>query len=151
MTPRWRFWRRRYGTRVWVIRYPGQDLTAPGSECLWWRGAVSGRGHGRFYVGTVVAGDPGESDRDLHVIAHRFGYGLIYGPAALNTVPVLGHGRNNRCASGSVPATSRRPRTPGTRRAYLVRRSLAGNHDSAGHIVRFHNRPGATGFKNLCD
>jgi len=50
----------------------------PGSECLWWRGAVSGRGHGRFYVGTVVAVDPGESGRDLCVIAHRFGYALIY-------------------------------------------------------------------------
>ena len=60
-----------------VIRYPGQDLTVPGSKCLWWRGAVSGRGHGRFYVETVVAADPGESGRDLHVIAHRFGYGLI--------------------------------------------------------------------------
>ena len=62
----------------------------PGSECLWWRGAVSGRGHGRFYVGTVVAGDPGESGRDLHGIADRSGYALIYGQAAPNTGPVLG-------------------------------------------------------------
>ena len=82
----------------------------PGSECLWWRGAVSGRGHGRFYVGTVVAVDPGESGRDLHVIAHRFGYALIYGPAALNTVPVLGYGCNNplcqRIGPGHVKASS---------------------------------------------
>ena len=82
----------------------------PGSECLWWRGAVSGRGHGRFYVGTVVAVDPGESGRDLCVIAHRFGYALIYGPAALNTVPVLGHGCNNplwqRIGPGHVKASS---------------------------------------------
>src|SRR5450759_2817140 len=58
-------------------------VTVPGSECLWWRGAVSGRGHGRFYVGTVVAVDPGESGRDLCVIAHRFGYGSRrrHGPA----------------------------------------------------------------------
>jgi len=99
----------------------------PGSECLWWRGAVSGRGHGRFYVGTVVAVDPGESGRDLCVIAHRFGYALIYGPAALNTVPVLGHGCDNplcqRIGPGHVKASSH----AGNRRAYLARRSLAGN------------------------
>jgi len=58
----------------------------------------------------VVAGDPGESGRDLHVIAHRFGYALIYGPAALNTVPVLGHGCDNplcqRIGPGHVKASS---------------------------------------------
>ena len=76
--------------------------------------------HGRFYVGTVVAGDPGESGRDLCVIAHRFGYALIYGPAALNTVPVLGHGCNNplcqRIGPGHVKASSH----AGNRRAYLA-------------------------------
>src|SRR5665647_2889227 len=66
-----------------VIRHRAKIVTVPGSECLWWRGAVSGRGHGRFYVGTVVAVDPGESGRDLCVIAHRFGYGSRrrHGPA----------------------------------------------------------------------
>ena len=59
--------------------------------------------HGRFYLGTVVAGDPGESGRDLCVIAHRFGYALIYGAAALNTVPVLGR----EPAGGSLGARGR--------------------------------------------
>ena len=29
------------------------------------------------------------------MIAHRFGYALAYGAAALNTVPVFGHGCDN--------------------------------------------------------
>jgi len=51
-----------------VIRYQAKIVTVPGSDCLWWQGAVSGRGHGRFYVATVVA-DLGGGDRDLCVIA----------------------------------------------------------------------------------
>src|SRR6478735_7103263 len=91
-----------------VLRYQAMIVTVPGSECLWWRGAVSGRGHGRFYVGTVpVTGDlaadvrvvdgsggeghDGPGRRELCMIAHRFGYALAYGAAALNTVPVFGH------------------------------------------------------------
>jgi len=31
-----------------VLRYQTKIVTVPGSDCLWWRGAVSGRGHGRF-------------------------------------------------------------------------------------------------------
>lgn len=30
-----------------VIRYQAKIVTVPGSDCLWWRGAVSGRGHYR--------------------------------------------------------------------------------------------------------
>ena len=29
------------------------------------------------------------------MIAHRFGYALVYGASALNSVPVLGHGCDN--------------------------------------------------------
>jgi len=83
-----------------VARYQAKVLEVPGSDCLWWHGAVSGRGHGRFYVGTVPSdhGGSGEGDggvRDLGVIAHRFGYALVYGATALNSVPVLGHGCDN--------------------------------------------------------
>ena len=95
-----------------VARYRGKVLEVPGSDCWWWHAAVSGRGHGRFYVGTVptetdVASRPrGDGDdggevvgaggvRDLCVIAHRFGYALVYGVSALNAMPVLGHGCDN--------------------------------------------------------
>ena len=30
-----------------VARYRGKVLQVPDSECWWWHGAVSGRGHGR--------------------------------------------------------------------------------------------------------
>src|SRR6478752_4100158 len=92
-----------------VARYRAKVLEVPGSDCLWWAAAVSGRGHGRFYVGTVGAVDAVDADRDdtnggggrerevrdLCVIAHRFGYALVYGASALNSVPVLGHGCDN--------------------------------------------------------
>jgi len=91
-------------------------VTVPGSDCLWWRRAVSGRGHGRFYLGRVpdasddVSGAGGErEDREVCVIAHRFGYALVHGAAALNAVPVLGHGCDNPLGhSGSARDTSRR-------------------------------------------
>ena len=109
-----------------VARYRGKVLEVPGSECWWWHGAVSGRGHGRFYVGTVPA-TAGDGVRDLCVIAHRFGYALVYGVSALNDVPVLGHGCDNplcqRIGTGHVHPSSH----AGNRRAFVARRSLAGN------------------------
>ncbi len=88
-----------------VLRYQAKMVTVPGSDCLWWRGAVSGRGHGRFYLGRVpVAADDGtgeeDEDREVCVIAHRFGYALVHGAAALNTVSVLGP----RLRQPAVPA-----------------------------------------------
>lgn len=32
-----------------VGRYRDKIVAVPGSSCSWWRGAVSGRGHGRFW------------------------------------------------------------------------------------------------------
>src|SRR6476620_10947678 len=109
-----------------VARYRAKVLEVPGSDCLWWSAAVSGRGHGRFYVGSV--GGEGEGEvRDLCVIAHRFVYALVFGAAALNSVPVLGHGCDNpicqRIGAGPVHPSSH----AANRRAFLARRSLAGN------------------------
>jgi hypothetical protein len=74
-----------------VARYQAKIVSVPGSDCRWWSGAVSGRGHGRFYVGRVALNATEDVPRGLVVIAHRFGYGLVYGAAALNAVPMLGH------------------------------------------------------------
>ena len=80
-----------------------------------------------FYVGTVASDASGEGSRDVCVIAHRFGYALVYGSAALNAVPVLGHGCDNplcqRIGPGHVQPSSHAQ----NRRAYLARRSLAGS------------------------
>jgi hypothetical protein len=122
-----------------VARYRAKVLEVPGSDCLWWQGAVSGRGHGRFYVGTVPTGPAVPSGSgtnggggegvtcDLCVIAHRFGYALVYGAAVLNEVPVLGHGCDNplcqRICAGHVHPSSH----AANRRAFLARLSLAGS------------------------
>jgi hypothetical protein len=99
-------------------------------------GAVSGRGDGRFYVGTLATDHrqkgvnqdvAGDGVRDLCVIAYWFGYALVYGAAALNEVPVLGHGCDNplcqRIGAGHVHPSSH----AANRRAFLARRSLAGS------------------------
>lgn len=48
-------------------RYFAKVLRVDGSECWWWTGAVSGHGHGRFWIrdGWVV-------------IAHRFGWAAAH-------------------------------------------------------------------------
>jgi hypothetical protein len=73
----------------------------PGVECRLWASAVSGRGHGRFWLARV-------GGRDVVVIAHRFAFALEHGVDALLGVPVLGHRCDNPCVSGSVTATSSR-------------------------------------------
>lgn len=99
-----------------VTRYRGKLVEVPGSECLWWTGAVSGRGHGRFYYA------PGRV-----VIAHRFAFALAHGVAALNEVPVLGHRCDNplcqRVEAGHVVASSYEE----NRREWAARRDLAGS------------------------
>ena len=74
-----------------VARYQAKIVSVSGSDCRWWSGAVSGRGHGRFYVRKVALNATEDVPRDVVVTAHRFGYGLVYGAAALNAVPVLDH------------------------------------------------------------
>ena len=56
------------------------------TETHWWfTGAIMRSGHGRFWVGTDSNG------RDVVVLAHRFGYALEHGAAALRAAPVLRH------------------------------------------------------------
>lgn len=103
-----------------VQRYRSKIVTVPGSGCRWWSGAVSGRGHGRFWLASVEG-------RDIVAIAHRFGFGLMHGPEALVSTRVLGHRCDNtlcqRIELGHVEAsTSLR-----NRGEWATRRMLAGN------------------------
>lgn len=77
-----------------VSRWRAKTVRVPGSGCLWWTGAVSGRGHGRFWLGEGRV-----------VIAHRFAYALARGAQALEGVEVLGIGATNHCARRSAPST----------------------------------------------
>ena len=54
----------------------------------------------------MVAGlGVGKAGGELRVIAHRFGYALVYGAAALNAVPVLGRRCDNPLCQSIGPVT----------------------------------------------
>lgn len=99
-----------------VARYAAKVVRVPDSECLWWTGAISGRGHGRFWcaAGRVV-------------IAHRFAFGLVHGVQALDAATVLGHRCDNplcqRVGPGHVVVSS----AVENRREWATRRQLAGS------------------------
>lgn len=59
--------------------------TSTPNECRLWTGAVSGRGHGRLWIGELADG------RDVTVIAHRYGWGLAHGFDALMDAAVVRH------------------------------------------------------------
>lgn len=71
-----------------VDRYRSHILRGAEDECHLWTGAISGRGHGRFYIASF---QPAGARRTIVVIAHRFGYAAAHGADALLAVPVVGH------------------------------------------------------------
>jgi hypothetical protein len=95
-------------------RWSGKVVRVPGSDCLWWVGAISGRGHGRFWLGAGHV-----------VIAHRFAFALARGLDALAACPLLGHRCDNplcqRVGAGHLVASSARE----NRREWVLRRDRA--------------------------
>ena len=73
-----------------VARYESKIVTVPDADCMFWSGAVSGRGHGRFWLGD-----------ERVVIAHRFGFALACGVDALVGIEVLGHRCDNPSEGGN--------------------------------------------------
>ena len=99
-----------------VARYWAKVVEVEGTECLWWTGAISGRGHGRFRL-----------DAEHVVIAHRFAFARAHGVGAVPLVPVLGHRCDNplcqRVAPGHVEASTHER----NRREWVARRNLTGS------------------------
>ncbi len=64
-----------------VARYRAlvYDQPTP-AGCLIWLGAISGHGHGRFWLSNGHV-----------IVAHRFAYALRHGIGALNTAQQIGH------------------------------------------------------------
>jgi hypothetical protein len=85
-----------------VARFRAKVRVIPGSPCSWWHSALSGRGHGRFWLGHA-------GGRDVVVIAHRFAFALEHGVDALEAAPMLGHRCDNplcqRVGTGHVVAS----------------------------------------------
>lgn len=91
-----------------LARYRAKVAVVPGSDCLWWTGAVAGRserdptdggGHGRFWYA-----------RGRVIIAHRFAFAAVHGIEALEGARVLGHRCDNplcqRIGPGHVVVSS---------------------------------------------
>ncbi|MGD7708106.1 hypothetical protein [Microlunatus sp. Y2014] len=72
-----------------INRYRSKLATATGSCPLIWTGAITGRGHGRFWIGLTTEG------RNAVVIAHRYGYALTHGVGQLLAVEVVSHSCDN--------------------------------------------------------
>jgi hypothetical protein len=103
-----------------VRRYRAKVVSVPGSACAWWSAALSGRGHGRFWLGTVAG-------RDLVVIAHRFGFAVEHGVDALLATPVLGHGCDNPLCQRIDAAHERASSHVLNRREWAARRRIGGS------------------------
>lgn len=97
-------------------RYAEKIVRVPGSDCAWWTGAVSGRGHGRFWLA------PGRV-----VIAHRFSFALAYGVDALRDSPLLGHRCDNPLCQLVGPGHVEVSSALKNRREWAARRLVADN------------------------
>jgi hypothetical protein len=98
-----------------MARYVARVVAVPGSGCRWFIGAVSGAGHGRFWMA------PGRV-----MIAHRFAFAAAHGVAALESARLLGHRCDNplcqRIGVGHVVVSS----ALANRREWASRRHVAG-------------------------
>lgn len=99
-----------------VGRYRAKLVQVPGSDCWWWTGAISGRGHGRFYFG------PGRV-----VVAHRFAFGLVHGAVVLDGVRVLGHRCDNPLCQRVGPEHVVASSHEANRREWAIRREMIGS------------------------
>lgn len=98
-----------------MARYRAKLVTVPTSACLWFAGAISNRGHGRFWYA------PGRV-----IIAHRFAYAVRYGVEALDDARVLGHRCDNPLCQRVAPGHVERSSPSQNRREWAARRRVAG-------------------------
>lgn len=98
-----------------IYTYRAKIRSVPGSGCAWWSGAISGAGHGRFWLGGGRV-----------VIAHRFGFALAFGVAALMEAGVLSHGCDNPLCQRIDPEHVHASTALRNRREWAARRNIAG-------------------------
>lgn len=111
-----------------VARFRAHTVHLPTAYCtVWWRDAISGRGHGRFWLGQVAG-------RDVVVIAHRFAYALTHGVDALEQAPLLGHRCDNPLCQVVGPGHVEPSTAWRNRHEWVMRRGTVGGvlRDSRG-------------------
>ena len=99
-----------------LARYTAKITAVPGAPCWWWRGAISGRGRGRFWM------QPGQV-----VIAHRFAFALAHGTGALDGVEVLGHRCDNPLCQRPDPEHVVASSYVENRREWAIRKERSGS------------------------
>lgn len=120
--------------QVVVERFKSMLVAIAGSDCLWWKGAISrNAGHGRFWLG-----------RGSVIIAHRFAYALVEGAEALGNVEVLAHGCDNplcqRIGDGHVaPSTAAQNRADWLARGGIATGNLVGPSPSFERALLMRN------------
>ena len=105
---------------VTIVRYHAKLRSVPGSECEFFIGALSGRGHGRFWLDVV-------NGHGVVVIAHRFAWALEHGVDSLLTTPVLGHRCDNPACQRIHPEHVVASSPVENRREWAARRHTIGN------------------------
>lgn len=99
-----------------VDRWRAKLVTVEGSGCVWWTGAISGRGHGRFWYA------PGRV-----VIAHRFAFAVTHDVASLADAELLGHRCDNPLCQRVHPEHVVRSTYAANRREWAIRKNLTGS------------------------
>lgn len=112
--------RARYGALVYTVPLDAASSGSAGAGGCWvWLGALSGRGHGRFWLGR------GADGRHVVMVAHRFGFAVQHGVEALLATDTVMHLCDEACcqnpghwAAGTAAVNAgdwgRRRRVPGS-------------------------------------
>lgn len=113
-----------------IARYRAKIHLVPGSDCLWWTGAICGAGHGRFWVKDTTA-----------IIAHRLAYALAYGTTALGQTPLVAHKCDNPLCQNPthlLATTSAENRRQWAQRRHQIKGSLRDTRGARGraHALR---------------
>lgn len=99
-----------------VERWRAKIVTVEGSGCLWWTGAISGRGHGRFWYASGRV-----------VIAHRFAFAVAHDVTALARAELLGHRCDNPLCQRVHPEHVVRSTYVANRREWAILKKLTGS------------------------
>lgn len=103
-----------------VARFRALTVQIPAAPCrVLWRGALAGRGHGRFWLGRAAG-------RDIVVISHRFAFAVEHDVDTLEQTPLLGHRCDNPLCQVIGPGHVEASTAWRNRQEWAMRRATVG-------------------------